>query len=228
MALSYKVIFKNNKKWVEKKLGEDADFFKNLAKEQNPEYLYIGCSDSRVTTEELMGLKPGEVFVHRNIANLVNTLDLNAISAIQYAVEHLKVKHIIVCGHYDCGGIKAAMSPEDLGLLNPWLRNIRDIYRLHRIELDAITDEKERNNRLVELNVQEQCINVIKLACVQERYIVDEYPIVHGWVFDISTGKLKDLNLDFKNILKDIQEIYNLTDSEWVMSRKHNKNIKNA
>lgn len=228
MALSYKVIFENNKKWVEKKLGEDADFFKNLAKEQNPEYLYIGCSDSRVTTEELMGLKPGEVFVHRNIANLVNTLDLNAISAIQYAVEHLKVKHIIVCGHYDCGGIKAAMSPEDLGLLNPWLRNIRDIYRLHRIELDAIADEKERNNRLVELNVQEQCINVIKLACVQERYIVDEYPIVHGWIFDISTGKLKDLNLDFKNILKDIQEIYNLTDSEWVMSRKHNKNIKNA
>ena len=228
MALSYKVIFENNKKWVEKKLGEDADFFKNLAKEQNPEYLYIGCSDSRVTTEELMGLKPGEVFVHRNIANLVNTLDLNAISAIQYAVEHLKVKHIIVCGHYDCGGIKAAMSPENLGLLNPWLRNIRDIYRLHRIELDAIADEKERNNRLVELNVQEQCINVIKLACVQERYIVDEYPIVHGWVFDISTGKLKDLNLDFKNILKDIQEIYNLTDSEWVMSRKHNKNIKNA
>ncbi len=228
MALSYKVIFENNKKWVEKKLGEDADFFKNLAKEQNPEYLYIGCSDSRVTTEELMGLKPGEVFVHRNIANLVNTLDLNAISAIQYAVEHLKVKHIIVCGHYDCGGIKAAMSPEDLGLLNPWLRNIRDIYRLHRIELDAIANEKERNNRLVELNVQEQCINVIKLACVQERYIVDEYPIVHGWVFDISTGKLKDLNLDFKNILKDIQEIYNLTDSEWVMSRKHNKNIKNA
>ena len=228
MALSYKVIFENNKKWVEKKLGEDADFFKNLAKEQNPEYLYIGCSDSRVTTEELMGLKPGEVFVHRNIANLVNTLDLNAISAIQYAVEHLKVKHIIVCGHYDCGGIKAAMSPEDLGLLNPWLRNIRDIYRLHRIELDAIADEKERNNRLVELNVQEQCINVIKLACVQERYIVDEYPIVHGWIFDISTGKLKDLNLDFKNILKDIQEIYNLTDSEWVMSRKHNKNIKNS
>ena len=228
MALSYKVIFENNKKWVEKKLGEDADFFKKLAKEQNPEYLYIGCSDSRVTTEELMGLKPGEVFVHRNIANLVNTLDLNAISAIQYAVEHLKVKHIIVCGHYDCGGIKAAMSPEDLGLLNPWLRNIRDIYRLHHIELDSIVDEKERNNRLVELNVQEQCINVIKLACVQERYIVDEYPIVHGWVFDISTGKLKDLNLDFKNILKDIQEIYNLTDSEWVMSRKHNKNIKNA
>ena len=228
MALSYKVIFENNKKWVEEKLSEDADFFKNLAKEQNPEYLYIGCSDSRVTTEELMGLKPGEVFVHRNIANLVNTLDLNAISAIQYAVEHLKVKHIIVCGHYDCGGIKAAMSPEDLGLLNPWLRNIRDIYRLHRIELDAIANEKERNNRLVELNVQEQCINVIKLACVQERYIVDEYPIVHGWVFDISTGKLKDLNLDFKNILKDIQEIYNLTDSEWVMSRKHNKNIKNA
>ena len=119
------------------------------------------------------------------------------------------------------------MSSKNLGLLNPWLRNIRDIYRLHHVELDAIADEHERYNRLVELNVQEQCINVIKLACVQERYIVDEFPIVHGWVFDIATGKLKDLNLDFKNILKDIQKIYNLTDSEWVMSRKLNKNINN-
>lgn len=227
MANSYKIIFENNKKWVEEKLNIDANFFKNLAKEQTPEYLYIGCSDSRVTTEELMGMKPGEVFVHRNIANLVNTLDLSAISTIQYAVEHLKVKHIIICGHYGCGGIEAAMSSKNLGLLNPWLRNIRDIYRLHHVELDAITDEHERYNRLVELNVQEQCINVIKLACVQERYIVDEFPIVHGWVFDIATGKLKDLNLDFKNILKDIQKIYNLTDSEWVMSRKLNKNINN-
>ena len=227
MANSYKIIFENNKKWVEEKLNIDANFFKNLAKEQTPEYLYIGCSDSRVTTEELMGMNPGEVFVHRNIANLVNTLDLSAISTIQYAVEHLKVKHIIICGHYGCGGIEAAMSSKNLGLLNPWLRNIRDIYRLHHIELDAIADEHERYNRLVELNVQEQCINVIKLACVQERYIVDEFPIVHGWVFDIATGKLKDLNLDFKNILKDIQKIYNLTDSEWVMSRKLNKNINN-
>ena len=227
MANSYKIIFENNKKWVEEKLNIDANFFKNLAKEQTPEYLYIGCSDSRVTTEELMGMNPGEVFVHRNIANLVNTLDLSAISTIQYAVEHLKVKHIIICGHYGCGGIEAAMSSKNLGLLNPWLRNIRDIYRLHHVELDAITDEHKRYNRLVELNVQEQCINVIKLACVQERYIVDEFPIVHGWVFDIATGKLKDLNLDFKNILKDIQKIYNLTDSEWVMSRRHNKNINN-
>ncbi len=227
MANSYKIIFENNKKWVEEKLNIDANFFKNLAKEQTPEYLYIGCSDSRVTTEELMGMNPGEVFVHRNIANLVNTLDLSAISTIQYAVEHLKVKHIIICGHYGCGGIEAAMSSKNLGLLNPWLRNIRDIYRLHHVELDAITDEHKRYNRLVELNVQEQCINVIKLACVQERYIVDEFPIVHGWVFDIATGKLKDLNLDFKNILKDIQKIYNLTDSEWVMSRRLNKNINN-
>lgn len=227
MANSYKIIFENNKKWVEEKLNIDANFFKNLAKEQTPEYLYIGCSDSRVTTEELMGMNPGEVFVHRNIANLVNTLDLSAISTIQYAVEHLKVKHIIICGHYGCGGIEAAMSSKNLGLLNPWLRNIRDIYRLHHVELDAITDEHKRYNRLVELNVQEQCINVIKLACVQERYTVDEFPIVHGWVFDIATGKLKDLNLDFKNILKDIQKIYNLTDSEWVMSRRLNKNINN-
>ena len=227
MANSYKIIFENNKKWVEEKLNIDVNFFKNLAKKQTPEYLYIGCSDSRVTTEELMGMKPGEVFVHRNIANLVNTLDLSVVSTIQYAVEHLKVKHIIICGHYGCGGIEAAMSSKNLGLLNPWLRNIRDIYRLHHIELDAIADEQERYNRLVELNVQEQCINVIKLACVQERYIVDEFPIVHGWVFDIATGKLKDLNLDFKNILKDIQKIYNLTDSEWVMSRRLNKNINN-
>ena len=140
MALSYKVIFENNKKWVEKKLGEDADFFKNLAKEQNPEYLYIGCSDSRVAAEEMMGVGPGKVFVHRNIANVVNTLDMSSTAVIQYAVEHLNVKHIVVCGHYDCGGVKAAMQAKDYGLLNPWLRTIRDVYRLHQQELDAIAD----------------------------------------------------------------------------------------
>ena len=225
MKKSYEVIFENNKKWVEGKLAEDKDFFKTLSASQTPDYLYIGCSDSRVSAEEMMGLKPGEVFVTRNVANVVNTLDMSATAVIQYAVEHLKVKHIIVCGHYGCGGVKAAMTPQDLGLMNPWLRNIRDVYRLHQSELDAIDDEQKRYDRLVELNVQEQCINVIKMAVVQEQYLVDEYPIVHGWVFDLRTGKIIDLEIDFESILKDIQKIYNLTDSEWVMSRKKNKNL---
>ncbi|WP_332020942.1 carbonic anhydrase [Kaistella sp.] len=225
MKKSYEVIFENNKKWVESKLAENPDFFKILSASQTPEYLYIGCSDSRVSAEEMMGLKPGEVFVTRNVANLVNTLDMSATAVIQYAVEHLKVKHIIVCGHYGCGGVKAAMTAQDLGLMNPWLRNIRDVYRLHQTELDAITDEHKRYDRLAELNVQEQCINVIKMAVVQEQYLVDEYPIVHGWVFDLRTGKIIDLEIDFENILKDIQKIYNLTNSEWVMSRKKNKNL---
>lgn len=153
-----------------------ARFFDKLSLDQTPEYLYIGCSDSRVSAEEMMGMAPGQVFVHRNIANLVNTVDLNASSVVKYAVEQLHVKHIIVCGHYNCGGIKAAMQPLDLGLLNPWLRNIRDVYRLHREALDAITDSQMRYNRLVELNVQEQCINIIKMASVQKRYIREHFP----------------------------------------------------
>ena len=227
MGKSYEKIFENNKKWIEEKLGQDADFFKNLAEGQSPEYLYIGCSDSRATAEELMGMKPGEVFVHRNIANVVNTLDMSSTAVIQYAVQHLKVKHIIVCGHYGCGGVKAAMTPQDYGLMNPWLRTIRDVYRLHQKELDAIEDEHKRYDRLIELNVQEQCINVIKMACVQERYILDHYPIVHGLVFDLKTGKLIDLNIDFEEILKDIQKVYDLTNSDWVMSRKKNRNLQN-
>ncbi|WP_372474020.1 carbonic anhydrase [Capnocytophaga sp. ARDL2] len=226
MSHSYKQIFENNKQWIEKKLGEDSNFFDKLAEGQSPEYLYIGCSDSRATAEELMGLKPGEVFVHRNIANVVNTLDMSSTAVIEYAVSHLKVKHIIVCGHYGCGGVKAAMTPQDLGLLNPWLRNIRDVYRLHKEELDAIQDEKARYNRLIELNVQEQCINVVKMACVQERYIQEHYPIVHGWVFDLKTGKLIDLEIDFEKILNDIQKIYDLTNTKWGMGKSQNKNLK--
>ncbi len=225
MSISYERIFENNKEWVAKKLGEDADFFKKMSEGQSPDFLYIGCSDSRVTTEELMGLKPGEVFVYRNIANMVSALDMGAISVVNYAVTYLKVKHIIVCGHYGCGGVKSAMIPRNFGILNPWLRNIRDVYRLHKDELNAIDCENERYKRLVELNVQEQCINVIKMACVQERYIEEHYPIVHGWVFDIETGNLIDLNVDFENILKDIQKIYDLTDSVWEMSKRFNKNL---
>ena len=220
MPQSYKVIFENNKKWVEAKIAQNPEYFHDLAKTQNPDFLYIGCSDSRVTAEELMGVHPGEVFVTRNIANVVNTLDMSSTAVIQYAVEHLKVKHIIVCGHYNCGGVKAAMTPQDFGLMNPWLRYIRDVYRLHQAELDEIDDVAKRYDRLVELNVQEQCINVIKMACVQERYIIDEFPIVHGWVFDLRTGKIIDLEIDYEKILKDIQKIYDLTNSDWVMSKK--------
>jgi carbonic anhydrase len=212
---SYDQLFENNRKWVASKLSIDGEFFDRLAKEQRPDYLYIGCSDSRVTAEDLMGVQPGEVFVHRNIANLVNATDLNAQSVINFGVRQLGVKYIIVCGHYGCGGVKAAMQPKDMGLLNPWLRNIRDVYRLHKTELNGITDEEQRYRRLVEVNVEEQCINVIKLASVQQGYVANGYPTVHGWVFDIKSGMLKDLRLDFRKILKDIQEIYNLTDKDW-------------
>lgn len=210
---TYDQLFENNKKWVQSKLAQDPNFLEKLAADQQPDYLYIGCSDSRVPANEIMGLEPGEVFVHRNVANLVNNVDLNVMSVLNYAVSHLHVKHIIVCGHYNCGGVKAAMTPQDLGILNPWLRNIRDVYRLHQNELDAITDEHERYNRLVELNVYEQCVNIIKTAAVQKSYIANKYPVVHGWVFDLKTGLLKDLNIDFLAVLKDIQKIYDLTGS---------------
>jgi carbonic anhydrase len=202
-------IFNNNREWVADKLGQDPGYFKNLSKGQNPEILYIGCSDSRVTAEELMGIGPGDAFVHRNIANMVSSLDLSAMSVINYAVSHLKVNHVVVCGHYYCGGVKAAMESQDLGLLNPWLRNIRDVYRLHRDELNSITDEEEKYKRLVELNVQEQCVNVIKTADAQKA-IRERGLTVHGWVFDIHSGKLIDLKIDFVKALEDIRKIYHL------------------
>lgn len=158
-----------------------------------------------------MGLEAGEVFVHRNIANLVPNVDLNVMSVINYAVRHLKVKHIIVCGHYNCGGVKAALTPADLGLLNPWLRNIRDVYRLHEKELDGIPEEHARYNRLIELNVMESCRNIIKTAAVQQSYQENQYPIVHGWVFDLGDGLLKDLKVDFEAELADVQKIYCLS-----------------
>lgn len=202
-------VFKNNEKWIAQKLSVDSNYFENLSKGQSPDILYIGCSDSRVTAEDLMGVEPGEVFVHRNIANMVISIDLNVMSVLNYAVRHLKVNHVVVCGHYFCGGVKAAMTAQDMGILNPWLRNIRDVYRLHKEELNTITDENQRYNRLVELNVQEQCINLIKTAAIQEAY-KERGLQVHGWVFDIHTGKLIDLNIDFPKVLKDIMEIYDL------------------
>lgn len=207
--MDIKQIFINNQEWVQSKLNVDADYFKKLSQGQNPDILYIGCSDSRVTAEELMGIAPGEAFVHRNIANMVPNTDLSSMAVIDFSVVHLKVNHIIVCGHYYCGGVKAAMQSQDLGILNPWLRNIRDVYRLHKNELDTIGDEDARYKRLVELNVQEQCVNVIKTAVVQ-RAIRKKNLTVHGWVFDVHSGNLIDLKIDFSKILENVMEIYHL------------------
>lgn len=206
----YQQIFENNKHWVKQNNAKNDDFFAHLAQGQHPEILYIGCSDSRVTAEEMTGVQAGQMFVHRNIANLVPNNDNNSASVIEFAVSHLNVKHIVVCGHYFCGGVKAAMESKDLGALNPWLRNIRDVYRLHKDELNAIKDEDTRYKRLVELNVQEQCINIIEMGVVQRHYLEKKTEIVHGWVFDIETGELIDLNINFGEKMAKIADIYNL------------------
>ena len=202
-------IFANNRKWIQEKLKTDENYFKQLSLGQKPHILYIGCSDSRVSTEELMGAQPGEVFVHRNLANMVPNTDLSSMSVISYAVSTLKVQHVVICGHYYCNGVKAAMQSADLGILNPWIRNIRDVYRLHKEELAQITDEEEKYKRLVELNVQEQCVNVIKTPDVQ-RAIKERGLTVHGWVFDVHSGELIDLKIDFDKILENIMEIYKI------------------
>lgn len=204
-----------NKRWAASVNERDPGFFKRLEAQQSPELLWIGCSDSHLPPSEIMGLAPGEVFVHRNIANVVEHTDINCLSVLQYSVDVLKVKHIIVCGHYGCGGVRAAMQPKDLGILNPWLRNIRDVYRMHKAELDAIQNEALRYDRLVELTATEQYINVIKTAAVQQSYLTRGFPTVHAMVFDIRTGRLKDLGLDFRETLRNIQEVYDLTGTTW-------------
>jgi len=208
--MDLKQIFENNEKWISDKLALNPDFFTELAQGQHPEYLYIGCSDSRVTAEDMMGVQPGEVFIHRNIANQVIPTDSNINAVVQYAVEHLKVKHIIVCGHYECGGVEAAMRPSDMGQLNSWLQTLRDVYRLHKKELNAIEDQKEKFDRLVELNVREQCINILKIDHVQKAWNRTGFPILHAWVFDIRTGKLIDLNMDMQREFSKIRSIYDL------------------
>jgi carbonic anhydrase len=208
--MTFKRIFENNEKWVAEKLALDPEYFEHLSKGQNPDFLYIGCSDSRVTAEDLMGVNPGEVFVHRNVANLVISTDNNLNAVVQYAVEFLKVKHIIVCGHYDCGGVRAALHPSDMGQLNSWLQTLRDVYRIHRSELDIIEDSQKRFDRLVELNVIEQCINISKIDHVQRAWYKTRYPTVHGWVFDVRTGKLIDLSLNMDQIFGEVSSIYDL------------------
>jgi carbonic anhydrase len=210
MGNKYVQVFENNRRWVANKRERDPDYFARLAREQHPDFLFIGCSDSRVPANKIMGLEPGDVFVHRNIANLVVNTDINCQSVIQYAVEILHVKYIVVCGHYGCGGIKAAMQSADLGLLNGWLREVRDVYRLHSDELDSLTHTETRYRRLVELSVQEQCRNVIKTSWVQRHYLEHGYPTVHGWVYDLSEGLLVDLEIPFAVTLSEVRVLYRL------------------
>lgn len=207
---SFEHIFQDNEKWVASKLAKDPAYFQKLSKGQNPEILYIGCSDSRVTAEELMGAEPGEIFIHRNVANLVVATDNNVNAVVQYAVEQLKVKHIVICGHYECGGVRSAMLPSDMGQLNSWLQSIRDVYRIHQKELDGIDDPRKRYDRLVELNVLEQCLNIIKTDHVQRAWYKTGTPSIHGWVFDVHTGKLVDLQLKLEDEFESIRKIYDL------------------
>lgn len=202
-------VFSNNAEWVNAQLGHDAEYFTNLSKGQSPDFLYIGCSDSRVPAETIMGADPGQVFVHRNVANMVNNLDLSAMSVVNYAVVHLKVKHAVVCGHYYCGGVQAAMGSADLGIINPYLKAIRDVMRLHKDELDAISDADAKYRRLIELNVQEQCINLTKNPEVQQALRNGDLQI-HGWVFDIGTGKLIDLGVDVNALQADFEETFRI------------------
>lgn len=201
-------VFKNNLEWVNEQISIDPDYFTNLSSGQKPQFLFIGCSDSRVSASTVMRVKPGEVFSHRNIGNIAPNNDVNVLSAVIYAVEYLEVTDIVVCGHYECGGVAAAMKPDDLGVLNSWLRNIRDVFRLHQDELKAIKSEKERYKRLVELNVIEQCFNVAKMKEVQFAYRERKINI-HGWVFDLHTGKLLDLKVDTKEMMERLGDIYN-------------------
>lgn len=192
--LSYEKLLLENKAWAAEKLGEDPDYFSRLAHLQTPEFLWIGCSDSRVPANEITGTQPGEIFVHRNIANLVISNDVNLFSVLDYAVNHLKVKHVIVCGHYGCGGIKAATTNHDFNfVLNMWLRNIKDVYRIHREELDSIQDDEKKCDRLVELNVQEQLGNLAKTSIIQRAWKNEQRPHLHGWVYGLKDGILKQV-----------------------------------
>jgi len=184
-------LFLSNRAWAAEKLSEDASYFENLAKDQRPEYLWIGCSDSRVPANEIIGAEPGELFVHRNVANMVVHTDLNLLSVLQYAVEFLEVKHIIVCGHTGCGGVKASLTNKDYGLLNKWLRNLKDVYRLHKDEVEAETNIDDKVNKLVEMNLVEQVGNVVKTSIVQKAWKQHKRPHVHGWVYEMETGLLR-------------------------------------
>ncbi len=190
---SYEKLLEGNKTWAEAITRLDPDFFKRLEALQQPEFLWIGCSDSRVPANEITNTKPGEIFVHRNVANLVVNTDLNLLTVLHYSVEILKVKHIIICGHYGCGGVKAAMTNNDFGIINKWLLNIKDIYRLHQKEVDTLHTEQERYDRMVELNVHEQVINLAKTSLIQKCWKEEQRPFLHGWVYSLGNGILKSI-----------------------------------
>ncbi len=209
MSDFYKKILENNKEWVESKLALDADYFVDLAKGQSPPLLWIGCSDSRVPANEIIGAKPGEVFVHRNIANMVIHSDMNMLSVLDYAVNVLKVKHVIVCGHYGCGGIKAAMGNQSIGIIHNWIRHIKDVYRLHKDFLDAIVDENDRFNKFVEINVKEQVFDLSKTSIVQSAWRNEQDLTIHGWVYGLNSGYVTDLMVNISSN-KDLDDVYQL------------------
>ena len=197
----YHSLLEGNKKWVQKRLEKDPHYFDKLSQGQNPQFLWVGCSDSRVPANEITNTHPGDIFVHRNIANMVVNSDMNLLSVLDYAVNILKVKHVIVCGHYGCGGVKAAMDNEQYGLVDNWLRFIKDVYRMHSEELDAIKDEEKRFDRFVELNVIEQVFGLTKTTIIQNAWRARNAPKVHGWVYSLKTGLIKDLEVSFDNSL---------------------------
>lgn len=205
----YKQLIENNKEWVQERLSEDPLFFKSLENGQQPPLLWIGCADSRVPANQIIGAKPGEVFVHRNIANMVLHTDMNMLSVLDYAVNVLKVKHIIVCGHYGCGGVAAAMGNQHIGLIDNWIRHIKDVYRFHNEALDQISDEKEKFDRFVELNVIEQVKDLAKTSIVQNAWKNEQSLSVHGWVYGVGTGIVKDLDVNF-NCDADLDDVYRL------------------
>ena len=205
----YKKILDNNKNWVENQLALDPEYFKDLAKGQQPPLLWIGCSDSRVPANEIIGAKPGEVFVHRNIANMVIHSDMNMLSVLDYAVNVLKVKHIIVCGHYGCGGVKAAMGNQSIGLIDNWIRHIKDVYRLHEHYLDTIKDEEERFNKFVEVNAQEQVFDLAKTSIVQNAWRNGQELTLHGWTYGLNSGYVTDLGVNMSSNY-DLDEVYQL------------------
>ena len=198
----YKNLLEGNRLWVEEKLNEDPEFFSALSKGQSPQVLWIGCSDSRVAADQITRTKPGEIFVHRNIANMVVHSDMNMLSVLDYAVNVLEVRHVIVCGHYGCGGVKAAMGSQQFGIIDNWLRHIKDVYRLHAKELDAIKNEGKRFDRFVELNVIEQVFDVAKTSIIQNAWRNRNLPYVHGWIYSLQTGIIKDLDVNFDGTSK--------------------------